>query len=145
MTLGGATMTNSIPETGGSVVFYRLGRRVLDRDVARGAEHVVYYSLAMGHHTGEVDTLAPMLTVPYERYVAGVETLGPSEAKRKLDDVRRLGEITIDAADIPLLRPALQAALPALDREGADWARALDVTLQEMEHEPALYLIVRRR
>jgi formate hydrogenlyase maturation protein HycH len=131
----------------GNVVFYRLGRRFLDAQQRppADAQQVVYYSLAIGHHVGVIDALSPILTVPYDRFLVGVEALGPGEAKRKLDGVRRFGEITIDAEHVALLRSALQAAFPALDREGAEWARALDLVLQEMEHEPALYLMVRRR
>jgi hypothetical protein len=129
------------------VVFYRLGSRFLHqgRQPPADAQQVVYYSLAIGHHVGVIDTFKPMLTCPYDRYLAWVAAIGDGEARRKLDGVRRFGEIMIDATHTALLRPALQAALPALDAEAADWTRALDQTLDEIEREPALYLMVRRQ
>jgi formate hydrogenlyase maturation protein HycH len=86
-----------------------------------------------------------MMTCPYERYLAWIEAVEAGEARRKLDGVRRFGEIMIDATHTQLLRPALAAALPALDAEAAAWARQLDQVLQEIEREPALYLMVRRQ
>ena len=129
------------------VVFYRLGSRFLHQGqrAAADAQQVVYYSLAIGHHVGVIDTFKPMLTCPYDRYLAWVEALADGEAKRKLDGVRRFGEIMIDASHTQLLRPALQAALPDLDAEAAGWARQLDQVLQEIEREPALYVMVRRQ
>lgn len=126
----------------GSVVVYRLGGRFLDAQTKPPPEarEVVYYSLAIGHHVGVIDTLSPVLTVPYDDYVAWVDTLDPGEARRKLDGVRRFGEITIDATHLDLLRPALA---PAAQRE--TWVGTLDRALQEIAREPAIYLMVRRR
>jgi formate hydrogenlyase maturation protein HycH len=129
------------------VVFYRLDSRFLHQGVEPPADagQVVYYSLAIGHHVGVIDTFKAMLACPYDRYLAWIGAIGDGEARRKLDGIRRFGEIMIDASHTQLLRPALQTTLPALDAEGEAWARQLDQTLQEIEREPALYLMVRRQ
>jgi formate hydrogenlyase maturation protein HycH len=131
----------------GSVVFYRLGGRFLDRaqKPPPEAQQVVYYSLAIGHHVGVIDTLSPLLAVPYAGYLAWVASIEEGDAQRKLDGVRRFGEITIDATHVGLLRPALAAALPSLDAEAAGWTCALMDAIEEIAREPAIYLMARRQ
>ena len=82
------------------VVFYRLSTRFLQQDgkPPEVSKQIVYYSLALGHHVGVIDTFKAALTWPYEDYLAWVETLPEGEARRKLDGVRRFGEIMIDSS-----------------------------------------------
>lgn len=131
----------------GEVVFYRLNAKFLERaeDVPQDARQVVYYSLAIGHHVGVLDCFKPVLrcsTSFYERLVAA---LPMGEARRKLDGIRRFGEITIDKSHTRLLAKAIAQARPNLDAEEAAWFDELGVSLAAIEQEPAIYLMGRRQ
>jgi hydrogenase-4 component J len=122
----------------GKVVVYRLNTRYLQQDgqPPEVSKQIVYYSLAVGHHVGVIDTFKAALTWPYDAYLDWVATLPEGEARRKLDGVRRFGEIQVDSSHTRLLREALAADSPI--------ARELDAQLEAIEGEPALYLMVRR-
>jgi hydrogenase-4 component J len=131
----------------GEVVFYRLNAKILERaeDVPQDAREVVYYSLAIGHHVGVFDCFKPVLRCPagfYERLVAA---LPEGEARRKLDGIRRFGEITIDKSHTGLLGAAIERVRPELGEEERNWLDELAVSLAAIEREPAIYLMGRRR
>jgi hypothetical protein len=131
----------------GSVVFYRLRTRFLQREGTppEQSKQIVYYSLAVGHHVGVIDTFSAALTWPYEAYLDWVGGLPAGEARRKLDGVRRFGEIMIDSSHTRLLRPVLKEAGSRPDQPEASYGRQLDELLEAIEQEPALYLMVRRQ
>jgi len=129
------------------VVFYQLSSRFLHKGQTPppDAEQVLYYSLGVGHHVGVIDTFKPILTCSSDSYLAPVDALPQGEARRKLDGLRKFGEIAIDATHTALLRNALSAARSGFDAEAERWSERLDQALREIEHEPALNLMVRRQ
>ena len=131
----------------GSVVFYRLRTRFLQQDGTPPEEskQIVYYSLAVGHHVGVIDIFSPAMTWPYDAYLDWVGGLPEGEARRKLDGVRRFGEIMIDSSHTGLLRAVLREAGSRPDQPEASYSRRLDELLEAIEQEPALYLMVRRQ
>ena len=131
----------------GNVVFYRLNTRFLDQGDKPPpiSEQIVYYSLAVGHHVGVIDTLIPVITWPYAAYLDWVGGLPEGEARRKLDGVRRFGEIMIDASHTVLLRTALQPLLSEHDQPEDSFPRQLDEHLEAIQRELAIYIMVRRQ
>jgi len=129
------------------VVVYQLSSKFLEKGQTPppDAEQVLYYSLGVGHHIGVIDTFKPILTCRYDSYLRAVAAVPEGEARRKLDGVRRFGEIAIDASHTGLLRHALNQARAKFDAEAQRWADRLDQALQAIEREPALTLMVRRR
>jgi hydrogenase-4 component J len=130
----------------GDIVFYRLNAKILDsaKDVPENAKQVVYYSLAIGHHVGVFDCFKPVLRCPGAFYQRLVDALPEGEARRKLDGIRRFGEITIDRSHTALLGQAIADASPGLDPEAAAWFGELSVSLAAIEAEPAIYMMGRR-
>ncbi|KIZ43168.1 MULTISPECIES: formate hydrogenlyase maturation HycH family protein [Rhodopseudomonas] len=130
----------------GDIVFYRLNAKILDRaeDVPDDAKQVVYYSLAIGHHVGVFDCFKPVLRCAGDFYPRLVDALPAGEARRKLDGMRRFGEITIDRSHTALLGEAIEQAAPGFDPEVAAWFKELSVSLAAIEAEPAIYLMGRR-
>lgn len=129
------------------VVFYRLNSRFLQKDgkPPEVSKQIVYYSLALGHHVGVIDTFKAALTWPYDDYLAWVETLPEGEARRKLDGVRRFGEIMIEFSHAQMLRSALKETGLSAGAVHPEFSRSLDAQLEAIEQEPALYLMVRRQ
>jgi hydrogenase-4 component J len=130
----------------GDIVFYRLSAKILERaeDVPENAKQVMYYSLAIGHHVGVFDCFKPVLRCAGAFYEKLVDAMPEGEARRKLDGMRRFGEITIDRSHTGLLGAAFDEVSPGLDAESADWLRELSVSLAAIEAEPAIYLMGRR-
>lgn len=132
------------------VVFYALGSKFVDEKCAqqrssKKAQEVVYYSLAIGHHVGVIDCLQPQLTCPLPGYLQWIACLAEnSEAQRKMAGVRRFGEITIDSSHTHLLALALRDARERMSAEQQAWSDRLIALLQQIENDPAMYLMVRR-
>jgi Formate hydrogenlyase maturation protein HycH len=129
------------------VVFYQLSARFLHKGqtVPPDAEQVLYYSLGIGHHVGVIDTFKPILNCSYVSYTAAVAALPEGEARRKLDGLRRFGEIIIDSTHTRLLRGALSVARPSFDAEAEDWCSRFDQALQTIDQEPVITLMIRRQ
>ena len=127
------------------VVFYQLSGKFLHQGQKPppDAEQVLYYSLGVGHHLGVIDTFKPILSCDYTSYLDAVAALPEGEARRKLDGLRRFGEIAIDASHAAMLRRALAGA--TFDAAAQEWTGRLDQALQAIDHEPALTLMVRRQ
>ena len=83
--------------TARDVVFYRLGRKFVDdeRSIPEEARSVLYYTLAIGHHTGVIDCLEPRLASSCEVFDAVLEALEPGEARDKLAGIKRFGVIEL--------------------------------------------------
>ena len=81
------------------VVFYELTRKFVEteEDVPQEACDVLYYTLAVGHHTGVLDALPE------------------GEAKTKFEAIRSFGECQLDKAAVPSL---LEACDTLLDERG---------------------------
>ncbi|MEH2921314.1 formate hydrogenlyase maturation HycH family protein [Samsonia erythrinae] len=130
----------------GKVVFWSLRQKFLDKeDVPEQSRQVVYYSLAIGHHVGIIDCLNTELTCDLAHYSQWIERLEDQEAQRKMRGLLTFGEINIDASHVNLLAPAL-APLAEEDRPEPfrTWSRVLMRLLAEIQHEPAIYLIVKK-
>ena len=143
--------------TAREVVFYRLGE-------VRRSRSVLYYTLAIGHHTGVIDCLAPRLTTSREVFADVLALLGPGQAHDKLAGVEKFGEIEVKKEHVPVLKPAV---LAALDRVGAAlevsdepplravseavvaidapaWLEEFLRLLEEIQCEPCVYAMGRR-
>jgi hypothetical protein len=133
------------------VIFYRLARKFVDdeRSVPSDADttNIMYYTLAVGHHTGVIDCFDECLscTVPvYEAVCAELEE--GSHARYKLEGVLRSGEIQVLQEDAPELSEAAHAALEdSADSPAKDWLRQFAELLDEMGRTKSLYLMGRKR
>lgn len=99
--------------TARDVVFYRLGRKFVDneRSIPEDVQSVLYYTLAIGHHTGVIDCLDPRIGTSREVFGEVLALLGDGEASDKLAGVERFGEIQIDKEHVGVLREAACAVL----------------------------------
>ena len=99
------------------VVFYELTRKFVEteEDVPQEACDVLYYTLAVGHHTGVLDCFEPRLSVPVDVFYSLVDALPEGEAKTKFEAIRSFGECQLDKAAVPSL---LEACDTLLDERG---------------------------
>ena len=132
------------------VIFYSLSSKFVDEKSAQKrssqkVQEVVYYSLAIGHHLGVIDCLQSRLECPLDGYLHWINCLPEnSEAHRKLAGVQRFGEINIDSSHTHLLALALRDAREKMNTQQQGWSDALIALLQQIENDPAMYLMVRR-
>ncbi len=105
------------------VVFFRLGKKFVDneRSIPEDVRSVLYYTLAIGHHTGVIDCLDPRIATSRGTFSRVLAALPEGQAREKLAGVERFGEIQIDKEHVPALR---EAALGVLARanDGGDAA-----------------------
>ncbi|WP_312953261.1 formate hydrogenlyase maturation HycH family protein [Superficieibacter sp.] len=130
-----------------TVVFSQLSRKFIDENDATpaGAQQIVYYSLAIGHHLGVIDCLEAALTCPWEAYLAWIATLDAgSEARRKMEGVPKYGEIVIDFNHVQMLANAFDRALAVQTPQQQEWSRLMLSMLHDIHQESAIYLMVRR-
>lgn len=153
--------------TAREVVFYRIGEKFVDheRSIPEDVRSVLYYTLAIGHHTGVIDCLKPCLATSREVFADVLGLLGPGEAHDKLAGIEKFGEIEVKKEHVSVLKPAV---LAALDRVGsvlevieeaaalgaaADTITAIDALawleeflclLEEIQCEPCVYAMGRR-
>ena len=132
------------------VIFYSLSSKFVDEKSAQKrssqkVQEVIYYSLAIGHHLGVIDCLKSRLECPLDDYSQWMECLTEnSEARRKLAGVQRFGEINIDSSHTHCLALALRDAREKMNTQQQGWSDALIALLQQIENDPAMYLMVRR-
>ncbi len=131
----------------GRVVFYKLSQKFVNKrtDVPVESQQIVYHSLALGHFLGIVDCLSSLLEIPRADFEALLDRLPDGVGRDKLRGVCRWGEIEINATHAGDLIAALQAGISQMLPQETEWANLLVQTLQTMQREPALYLIVRHR
>ena len=129
------------------VVFWSLRQKFVDsdEDMPAKTQQVVYYSLAIGHHVGMIDCLKAELTCDLARFRKWIAHLPESEARRKMRGLLNFGEITIDATHTHLLANAFAHVRENAAMPYCEWSARLITLLQEIEREPAIYLIVRRQ
>ncbi|MGC6387453.1 formate hydrogenlyase maturation HycH family protein [Ewingella sp. S1.OA.A_B6] len=132
------------------VIFYSLSSKFVDEKSAQKrssqqVKEVIYYSLAIGHHLGVIDCLKSRLECPLNAYRQWVDCLPEnSVAHRKLAGVQRFGEINIDSSHTHCLALALRDAREHMNAEQQGWSDTLIALLQQIENDPAMYLMVRR-
>lgn len=87
------------------VVFYELTRKFVEteEDVPKEACDVLYYTLAVGHHTGVLDCFEPRLSCPRDVFFSLIDALPEGEAKTKFEAIRTFGECQLDKAAVPSL------------------------------------------
>ncbi len=134
-------------QTEGKVIFWSLRQKFVDSDddIPEDAQQVMYYSLAIGHHVGMIDCLNTELVCPLQGYQSWVEALPEGEARRKLQGLITFGEINIDSTHTNMLAIALDPFAKDIHSPYCEWSRTLIRLLGEIEQEPAIYLIVKRR
>lgn len=133
--------------TDGKVIFWSLRQKFVDSDtdVPEEAQQVMYYSLAIGHHVGMIDCLNTELICPLSGYQSWVNSLPEGEARRKLQGLITFGEINIDSTHTNMLALALDPLTKDKNPDFREWSATLIRLLGEIEREPAIYLIVKRR
>lgn len=129
------------------ITFWSLRQKFLDSEsVPEQSQQVMYYSLAIGHHVGVIDCLKTELTCDLEHYSQWISMLGTHEAQRKMKGLLTYGEIHIDSTHVDMLAHALSPLVgtnqPAPFRQ---WSATLLHLLAEIQQEPAIYLIVKKR
>lgn len=99
-------------EDGSAVVLYQLGTKFVDNDysIPEESKDVMYYALAVGHHTGVIDCFEERLRCPLAVFEQAVGMLGEEAARYKLEGIVRSGEIQIDKSHLPVLLPAVRTA-----------------------------------
>ena len=142
---------------GAEVVFYQLTKKFVDTEesVPDDAQDVLYYTLAVGHHTGVIDCFEERLRCPLSTYERLVEAFPEGDARYKLAGVMRHGEIQIDKMHLAVMVPGLAAMREAADQGTGevaaldDEARAVLDALTEMvdvlAREGAAYIMGRIR
>lgn len=137
-----------------TVIFYRLGRKFVDdeREIPQESADVMYYTLAVGHHTGIMDCFDAKLSCPvemFERIVALFDEDG--QARYKLAGIIRSGEIQVDKSHVGVLDAAVDEACKKAAAEGADregervWLEGFAEMLDAVKRDSAVYLIGRLR
>ncbi|OOH88799.1 formate hydrogenlyase maturation protein HycH [Pasteurellaceae bacterium 15-036681] len=129
------------------VIFYLLNQRFVDNDdqIPEAAKEVMYYSLAIGHHTGVIDCFKKIIIADYDDYQAFVDIFPEGEARRKLYGLIRFGEIVIDSSHVNLLAKALDENKGKMNERHREWAEILLDTLASIQKEPVMYVMVKRR
>jgi hydrogenase-4 component J len=129
------------------VVFYRLTHRFVnqEQDIPEDARRVVYYSLAIGHHVGVLDCFHALLDIPLEEYRRWVADLAEGPARHKLEGVLKWGEIEINRSHVGALASAIRRSANGTNGMQPTWVGILSRCLQEMNDEPAMYLMARKR
>ena len=143
------------------VVFYRLCAKFVDdqREVPPESSDVLYYTLAVGHHTGIIDCLSESFRCPEAVYARILGMLGPSaEAYYKLDGIYRSGEIQIDKSHLANFDGCVEDLLVVSgdDNHMADlgvgeseqaairsWLAAFANAIDEIRDNPRVYLMGR--
>lgn len=150
---------NAVRVDGSTVEFRKLARKFVDSasSIPEEASDVLYYTLAVGHHTGVIDCFERALSMPVGTYEKIVALMDDEQARFKLSGVLRFGEIEIDKSHVGLLLPAARAALAGLDvfNEPGKTSIALDPSETEqlmglvdlllaVRDEPSVYAMARR-
>lgn len=128
------------------VYFWSLRQKFLDSDddMPAQAKQVMYYSLAIGHHVGVIDCLNKEFICPLAQYQQWIGMLPEGEARRKMHGLLTFGEIVIDSTHTDLLANAFAPLRDNQPEPFAAWSSRLIDLLADINHEPAIYLIVRR-
>lgn len=95
------------------VVFYQVKHRFVDqeRSIPEESAEIMYYTLAIGHHTGIIDASEERLRCSLDLYRQVCTLLPEGEARYKLEAVLRGGEVYIDKFHRLLLTEAVDEAL----------------------------------
>ncbi len=120
--------------TAREVVFYRLSEKFVDheRSIPEEAQSVLYYTLAIGHHTGIIDCLRPRLTTSRDVFAKAIDLLEDGEGRDKLIGIERFGEIEVKKEHV---LPLKLAVIEALERSSAVMDKLEDKAGSASSHE----------
>lgn len=134
------------------VVFYRLRRKFVsaEESVSEASRNIIYYTLAVGHHTGTIDCFEEELVCSPEEYADTLSLLPEGELRRKLSGILRAGEIQVDHDHAVALRGELHEVLANLSQENGQelsyqWLSQFAELLDACLVEPAVYYMGRLR
>ena len=129
------------------VVFYKLSHKyVSDQEcIPENSRQVIYYSLAIGHHIGVLDCFNCFLEIPLHDYQEWLCRLPEGNARRKLEGLLKWGEIEINRDHSKELLYIFSETLPQMNKKEAQWTGVLIDCMQQIQAEPALYLMARKR
>jgi hypothetical protein len=143
------------------VVFYRLCAKFVDdqRSVPQESSDVLYYTLAVGHHTGIIDCLSESFRCPDAIYARILGMLDQDTAAHyKLNGIYRSGEIQIDKSHLAVLDGCVKELLAACgdNSQGTElgidageyaaiqgWLTAFADAIDEIRENPRAYLMGR--
>lgn len=133
------------------VVFYRLKRKFVDSEasVSQDGASIIYYTLAVGHHTGIIDCLEEDLSCSKDEYLKVLAVLPEGALRYKLEGVLRCEEIQVDNSHVPPLAAAVADVL-ASDAVAADsferkWLERFSCMLEDIKAEASVYYMGRLR
>lgn len=132
------------------VVFYQLTKKFVDteKSIPDDAQDVLYYTLAVGHHTGVIDCFEEQFRTPLTSYEEMVAAMPESDLRYKLEGMMRHGEIQIDKTNLAVVVPGLQAfeeAASTLSPEARACYESLRSTIDTLAREGAAYIMGRIR
>jgi hypothetical protein len=136
------------------VVFYQLGRKFVDdeREIPKESEEVMYYTLAVGHHTGIIDCFDEKVSCPLDVYRNTVAMLPQGDARYKLEGILRSGEIQVDKSHVKTLDAPVKELLANLEAQddpahaaARSWLAGFSASLDAISGNPAIYLMGRER
>lgn len=135
---------------GPQVVFYQLTKKFVDTEesVPDDAQDVLYYTLAVGHHTGVIDCFEERFRCPLGVYKRLVGAFPEGDARYKLEGIARHGEIQIDKTHLAVMVPGLAAMRDergSLDSEACAALDALTGAVDVLAREGAAYIMGRIR
>jgi hypothetical protein len=140
------------------VVFYKLSSKFLDssRDVPESSRDVMYYALAVGHHTGVIDCFSEALRCRLDDYRAFCGFFhDDTQAYYKLTGVERNGEIQLDKSHLALFedgaarlfvesKAAAQAFVePPVSKAAVAVLETFYAFLNDIRANSGLYLMIR--
>lgn len=148
-------------------MFYRLRKKFVDheRSIPEDVRSVLYYTLAIGHHTGVIDCLKPRLVTSREIFADVLAQLEPGEARDKLSGIEKFGEIEVKKEHVPILKSAVLIALENMNTlidgemllderldasssvtatDALSWLEEFLCLLEEIQCEPCVYAMGRR-
>lgn len=132
------------------VRFYRLTSRFVDSEssMPEKAKDIIYYNLAVGHHSGVMDCFKESYVVPLDVYDELCDALAAHEhAALKLSRLHEFAEIELrrDHAYLWIALIGLDGSQEAarLSEPARELLRFLAATGEDMREEVGLYLLVR--
>lgn len=133
------------------IVFYRLGRKFVDDDRSvpeEGSreEEIVYYTLAVGHHTGVIDCFDECLSCSVPCYRSLCDLMPEGHARYKMEGILRSGEIQILQENVPELLEMVDAIQDKASNAAQHaWIDGFRSVLKAMAVNKAIYVMGRER
>lgn len=117
-----------------------------------GSDEIMYYTLAVGHHTGVIDCFDERLRCPMEQYEAVCAMFDDEKARYKMEGIIRSGEIQIEHTHVGMLAPQARKVLELLRKKEGDeaaaertWLKQLVEMLDLLAADKAAYIMGRKR